>query len=195
MAFNIAGQKSLKLNHIPDGQIVTLCDFQTKKPFGTGKLVKWLDGKGNTIPAPAVMANADPNTTIIFEVFHDVVTTDEHGTETVTPNESMLTLYKDIAGAGCFFRNVEPDESKPAKLRRVTVYAAEGLVSEIRAAKQAVAEQAKAEAATTTETVTTEQVTETVPEVEPEQEPAVVEEATTEDKEQPNKDNRNRNRK
>ena len=177
MAFNIAGQKSLKLNHIPAGQLVTLCDFQTKKPFGTGKLVKWLDGNGNVIPAPAVMANADPKTTIVFDVYHDVVTTDENGNETVTHNEGTLVLYKDIAGAGCFFRNVEPDENKPAKLRRVTVYAAEGLVSEIRAAKKAVAEQ----------------VTETVPEAE--QEPAVVEETTAETTEQPNKSNRNRNRK
>ena len=171
MSFNISGQKSLKLNHIPAGQLVTLCDFQQKKEFARGKLVKWLDGKGNVIPAPAVMANADPKTTIVFEVYHDVVTTDESGNETVTRNESTLVLYKDPNGAGCFFRNVETDESKPAKLRRVTVYAAEGLVSEIRAAKKAVAEQVKAE---------------TVPETEQEQ--SVMEETT----EQTNKQRRNR---
>ena len=190
MAFNISGQKSLKLNHIPASQIVTLCDFQQKKEFARGKLVKWLDGNGNVIPSPAVMANADPKTTIVFEVFHDVVTTDENGNETVTRNESTLTLYKDPNGAGCFFRNVEPDENKPAKLRRVTVYAAEGLVSEIRAAKKTIAEQAKAEAATTATENTpdvTEQVAETVPETETEQ-VSVVEETT----EQPNKRNHNR---
>lgn len=124
MAFKTAKENtaSLKLNQIPTGAFVDLYDFKSKKLIAEGaKLIGWKNGKGEVIPAPSVMINAAPDTTITFETYHEDTT-------------SEMVLVKDPNGAGCFFRVVS-EKDKPDTLRRVTAYASKETVAAVRASR------------------------------------------------------------
>ena len=136
----IEGTKSLRLNTIPAGASVSLHDFQTGKPFATGTLSAWRNGKGENIPAPSVMKAMPADTTLDF-----IVNTEN--AETGETDSAVLTLVKDPAGYGCMFRNVQTDETKEPILRRVTAYAASDVFAERDAKRKKEAEEkAKAKA-------------------------------------------------
>lgn len=154
MAFktDIASASSLRLNAVPVGALVALCDFQQKAQFALARFEGWRDGDGKPVDAPARIKPMPQNWTMLFTTFDKA----ENGDVT----EAALTLTKDPAGFGAMFRTVTKGEGENAvkTLRRVTAYAAPDVLAELskarEAAKAAKAEaKAKAEAAAKAETV------------------------------------------
>lgn len=153
MAFktDIASASSLRLNAVPVGALVALCDFQRKAQFATARFDGWRDGNGQPVEAPARIKSMPQDWTMLFTVFDKA----ENGDIT----EKSLTLTKDPAGFGAMFREVVTGEGEAAvkTLRRVTAYAAPEVLAELHKAREA-AKAAKAEAKAKAEAEAAEQV-------------------------------------
>lgn len=168
MAFktDIASASSLRLNAVPVGALVALCDFQRKAQFALARFEGWRDGNGQPVSAPARIKSMPADWTMLFTVFEQPK---EEGGEVT---ETGLVLVKDPAGFGAMFREVTTGEGEAATktLRRVTAYAAPDVLAEItkakEAAKAAKAEKAAKEAAEQAATVTEENATEGTEETE-----------------------------
>lgn len=165
MAFktDIASASSLRLNAVPVGALVALCDFQRKAQFAMARFEGWRDGNGKPVDAPARIKSMPADYVMAFTVF---VQPKEEGGEV---SETSLTLVKDPAGFGAMFREVTTGEGENATktLRRVTAYAAPDTMADILKAREAAkaakaeakakAEAAKAEAANVTDENATEE--------------------------------------
>lgn len=120
MAFNIANRSSIRLNHILAGQVVDLCDFQSKKVVHNGAVFQNWTLNGNEIAAPKVIKSADQNVQMHFQI---------PATEDTEAKE--LVLVKDPAGFGAMFLKTTTGEGEEAKttLRRMTAYASEEVIN------------------------------------------------------------------
>lgn len=141
MAFNIAGKKSIRLNHILPGQFFTLVDFRSKKPvFDLAQVEGWsLDGGKTFVDAPKVLKAADPNIALHITAWTEA----EDGVKRATP----VTLVKDPDGFGAMFMAVTKGEGDDVKttLRRVTAYATEETIAASKDARHPKAEPAAEE--------------------------------------------------
>lgn len=120
MAFKIENRASIRLNHIPAGQQVDLCDFQSKKVIHTNAWFSHWEIDGQEVAAPKVIKSAPQNIVQVFTV---------EATETTPAHD--IKLVKDPAGFGAMFiKNTvgEGDEAKTT-LRRVTAYASEEVIN------------------------------------------------------------------
>lgn len=138
MAFNIAGKKSIRLNHLLPGQFFTLVDFRSKKPiFNRAQVDGWSLDNGKTfVDAPKVLKAASQDIILDITVWEE----DEDGINHATP----VTLVKDPAGFGAMFMAVTKGEGVDAKttLRRVTAYATEETIKASKDARHPKAEPA-----------------------------------------------------
>lgn len=136
MAFDIAGKKSIRINHLLPDQFFTLVDFRSKKPiFVLAQVDGWSLDNGKTfVDAPKVLKAASQDIILDITVWEE----DEDGIKHATP----VTLVKDPDGFGAMFLAVTKGEGDDAKttLRRVTAYATEETIAASKDARHPKAE-------------------------------------------------------